>query len=161
MLLLDLNKQRYCLELQAVIFSKFAYLLFAKNILYVVKMKTLPGSFFASPYTGKKSTVLAISTLVAESLPLSMLHVVVPAYRVRGQSALLECEFSLGTDTLYSVKWYRDNEEFYRYMPKYDPPKHAYKLEGVKVDVSFFVILFWWKFITYRLAFTTERRPPL
>lgn len=73
---------------------------------------------------------------VAESLPLSMLQVVVPAYRVRGQSAPLECEFSLGTDTLYSVKWYRDNEEFYRYMPKYDPPKHAYKLEGVKVDVS-------------------------
>lgn len=60
----------------------------------------------------------------------------VPTYRVRGQPAQLECDFELGADRLYSVKWYRDNEEFYRYMPKYEPPKHAYKLEGIKVDVS-------------------------
>lgn len=61
-----------------------------------------------------------------------------PTYRIRGQPALLECDYDLEDDTLYSVKWYRDNEEFYRYLPKYDPPKQAYKLEGIKVEVSTF-----------------------
>lgn len=76
-----------------------------------------------------------LSLLIKESLLLRIVRVSVPTYRVRGQTAQLECEYELGTHTLYSVKWYRDNEEFYRYLPKYDPPKHAYKLEGIKVDL--------------------------
>ncbi|XP_063621629.1 uncharacterized protein LOC134793840 [Cydia splendana] len=81
--------------------------------------------------------VLAVlSLLIQESLLLRMVRVSVPAYRVRGQPAQLECDYDLGDDALYSVKWYRDNEEFYRYMPKFDPPKHAYKIEGIKVDVA-------------------------
>jgi len=74
--------------------------------------------------------------LVPESICLSVLEVVVPAYRVRGETALLECQYQLDKDTLYSVKWYKDNEEFYRYLPKFSPPHHSYKLEGIKVDVS-------------------------
>lgn len=73
---------------------------------------------------------------VSESLLLRIIRVSVPPYRIRGQVAILECDYELDNDGLYSVKWYRDNEEFYRYMPKFDPPKHAYKLDGVKVDVS-------------------------
>ncbi|KAJ6601649.1 hypothetical protein Bhyg_18007, partial [Pseudolycoriella hygida] len=37
-------------------------------------------------------------------------------------------------ETLYSVKWYKDNEEFYRYVPKANPPQHSYKVDGIKVD---------------------------
>ncbi|KAM3962882.1 uncharacterized protein ACR2FA_002978 [Aphomia sociella] len=77
-----------------------------------------------------------IGLLIKESLLLRIVRVTVPTYRVRGQPAQLECDYELGLDTLYSVKWYRDNEEFYRYMPKFDPPKHAYKLEGIKVDLQ-------------------------
>ncbi|GBP97942.1 hypothetical protein EVAR_56748_1 [Eumeta japonica] len=69
-----------------------------------------------------------------QSLLLKILRVSVPLYRIRGQTAQLDCVYELGGDTLYSVKWYRDNEEFYRYLPQYDPQKTAYKLEGVKVD---------------------------
>lgn len=39
-------------------------------------------------------------------------------------------------ETLYSVKWYKDNEEFYRYVPKANPPQNSYKVEGIRVDVS-------------------------
>lgn len=39
-------------------------------------------------------------------------------------------------EALYSVKWYRDNEEFYRYVPKDNPPQHSYNVDGIKVDVS-------------------------
>lgn len=40
------------------------------------------------------------------------------------------------TEALYSVKWYKDNEEFYRYLPKSNPPQHSYRVEGIRVDVS-------------------------
>ncbi|CAG5027472.1 unnamed protein product [Parnassius apollo] len=81
-------------------------------------------------------TFIIISLLIKESLLLRIVRVAVPSYKVRGQPAQLDCDYELGGDILYSVKWYRDNEEFYRYMPKYDPPKHAYKLDGIKVDLS-------------------------
>ncbi|XP_047986590.1 uncharacterized protein LOC125226605 [Leguminivora glycinivorella] len=77
-----------------------------------------------------------ISLLIQESLLLRMVRVTVPSYLVRGQPAQLNCDYDLGDDALYSVKWYRDNEEFYRYMPKFDPPKHAYRIEGIKVNVA-------------------------
>ncbi|KAG7299568.1 hypothetical protein JYU34_016546 [Plutella xylostella] len=79
---------------------------------------------------------LMFNLLIKESIPLRILRVSVPAYRMRGQPAQLQCDYELGGDGLYSVKWYRDDEEFYRYLPKYNPPSHAYKLEGVKVDLS-------------------------
>lgn len=41
-----------------------------------------------------------------------------------------------GKETLYAVKWYKDNEEFYRYVPKADPPQQSYRVDGVQVDVS-------------------------
>ena len=32
----------------------------------------------------------------------------------------LECDYKLEGDTLYSLKWYRDDKEFYRYIPRGD-----------------------------------------
>lgn len=96
-----------------------------------------------------------------------MTKVSIPAYKKKGESALLECKYELrkhrpnldaivkykmqyddGLDdeddgdllsageALYSVKWYKDNEEFYRYLPKSNPPQHSYRVEGIRVDVS-------------------------
>lgn len=61
----------------------------------------------------------------------------VPAYKLKGETAVLECLYELdGLEKLYTVKWYRENEEFYRYVPKYKPPQISYKVEGIRVDVS-------------------------
>ncbi|XP_061941019.1 uncharacterized protein LOC107999890 isoform X2 [Apis cerana] len=65
---------------------------------------------------------------------LKLLGINVPAYSLRGKSALLECRYDLETDKLYSITWYKDHEEFYRYVPKGEPKKHTYHVEGVKVD---------------------------
>lgn len=66
-----------------------------------------------------------------------MVRVSVPQYKVRGDMALLECQYELGdADKLYSVKWYKDNEEFYRYVPRSDTVKQSFKVEGVRVEVS-------------------------
>lgn len=48
----------------------------------------------------------------------------------------VEHEFYETSEALYSVKWYKDNEEFYRYLPKSNPPQHSYRVEGIRVDVS-------------------------
>lgn len=39
-------------------------------------------------------------------------------------------------EALYAIKWYKDNEEFYRYVPKARPPKTSYRVDGVRVIVS-------------------------
>lgn len=41
---------------------------------------------------------------------------------------------SEGEERLYSIKWYKDNEEFYRYVPSAAQPIKSYKIEGIRVD---------------------------
>ncbi|XP_032669128.1 cell adhesion molecule 2-like [Odontomachus brunneus] len=72
--------------------------------------------------------------LKQEVAALKLLHVNVPAYTLRGDEATLECRYDLETDSLYTISWYKDNEEFYRYIPRGEPMKHSYHVEGVKVD---------------------------
>ena len=45
-----------------------------------------------------------------------MVNVVVPKYPTARGRASLTCNYELGNDKLYSVKWYRDGSEFYRYL---------------------------------------------
>lgn len=39
-------------------------------------------------------------------------------------------------EELYSVKWYKDGHEFYRYIPRSMPPALVFDLPGINVDVS-------------------------
>jgi hypothetical protein len=58
-----------------------------------------------------------------------------PVVRLGGEATLL-CLYDLEGEPLYSVKWYRGNQEFYRYVPKESPPGRAFPFEGIVVDVS-------------------------
>ncbi|XP_014472655.1 PREDICTED: cell adhesion molecule 3-like [Dinoponera quadriceps] len=78
--------------------------------------------------------LLLVMLLRQEVAALKLLHVNVPAYTLRGDEATLECRYDLETEKLYSISWYKDNEEFYRYVPRTEPNKHSYHVEGVKVD---------------------------
>lgn len=40
-------------------------------------------------------------------------------------------------ERLYSIKWYKDNEEFYRYVPSASQPIKSYKIEGIRVDPNY------------------------
>ncbi|XP_023946090.2 uncharacterized protein LOC112051608 [Bicyclus anynana] len=73
---------------------------------------------------------------VKVSICLRVVGISVPSLKQRGESVTLTCDYDLEGGKLYSVKWYRDNEEFYRYMPRLRPPQHAHKLDGVKVDLE-------------------------
>ncbi|XP_056643800.1 uncharacterized protein LOC130449804 isoform X1 [Diorhabda sublineata] len=67
---------------------------------------------------------------------LKWVRVTVPQYRTPGETATLHCDFDLGNDTLYAVKWYKEHEEFYRFVPKARPQAHSYEVDGVHVDMS-------------------------
>ncbi|KAK4294012.1 hypothetical protein Pmani_033334 [Petrolisthes manimaculis] len=41
----------------------------------------------------------------------------VPQYAFAGGEARLGCRYNLRTTRLYSLKWYHNNTEFYRYVP--------------------------------------------
>lgn len=60
----------------------------------------------------------------------------IPMHTVRDQNARLECHFDLEGEALYSVKWYKDGNEFFRYVPRDQPPAQLFPLPGVTVDVS-------------------------
>lgn len=67
---------------------------------------------------------------------LRLVEVRIPNYVVKGSAAQLECLYDLDGESLYSVKWYKDGNEFYRYVPRDMPPAQTFLLPGVSVDVS-------------------------
>ena len=60
----------------------------------------------------------------------------VPPHRVVGDSARLICNFEMEGDILYSVKWYKDDLEFYRFVPNDRPKLQVFPQKGIHVDVS-------------------------
>ncbi|XP_035232781.1 uncharacterized protein LOC118204586, partial [Stegodyphus dumicola] len=59
----------------------------------------------------------------------------VPGALHSGESTWLKCQYELGDDELYSVKWYKNNVEFFRYLPSDVPAGQNYELLGVYVDL--------------------------
>ncbi|KAG1710382.1 hypothetical protein GQR58_002664 [Nymphon striatum] len=53
-----------------------------------------------------------------------------------GDDVMLECAFDMHNLKLYSIKWYKDGEEFYRYLPKLNPPRRRFENEGINVNLS-------------------------
>lgn len=74
--------------------------------------------------------------LFTGAVSLRLVDIRIPSHAVRNQSARLECHFEMDGETLYSVKWYKDGNEFYRYVPRDMPPTQTFPLPGVSVDVS-------------------------
>lgn len=61
----------------------------------------------------------------------------VPEAVERGHSATLYCDYQLEShEELYAIKFYKNNIEFFRYVPKELTPKQSYKLLGIYVNVS-------------------------
>ncbi|XP_044763712.1 uncharacterized protein LOC123320442 isoform X2 [Coccinella septempunctata] len=67
---------------------------------------------------------------------LKWVRVNIPEFKMPGESAVLYCNYDLGGDALYAVKWYKGHEEFYRYLPRASPPATSYDVDGIYVDHS-------------------------
>ncbi|KAK2583270.1 hypothetical protein KPH14_009280 [Odynerus spinipes] len=57
---------------------------------------------------------------------------VIPEAVQRGQEVILRCHYDLVP--LYTVKWYRGNNEFYRYSPNEEPATKIFNTTGIHVD---------------------------
>lgn len=64
-----------------------------------------------------------------------MIEVRVPNYTVKDSVVKLECHYDMDDEKLYSVKWYKDGHEFYRYLPRDHPPATLFPQNGITVDV--------------------------
>ncbi|XP_013148801.1 PREDICTED: uncharacterized protein LOC106111320 [Papilio polytes] len=53
-----------------------------------------------------------------------------------GRAALLRCSYDLEGAALYSIRWYRAEDEFYRYVPREMPPTMVFPLPGASVDLA-------------------------
>lgn len=82
--------------------------------------------------------VLVLATLLCgvnvESL--TMTEIRIPKHIMRHEDAVLGCKFDLDGESLYSVKWYKDGFEFYRYVPRDMPPGQVFPLPGVDVELQ-------------------------
>lgn len=67
---------------------------------------------------------------------LRLVDLKVPPFIIRGQPVRLECHYDLEGEALYSVKWFKNNQEFFRFLPEDDPPAQVFSQRGVYVDVS-------------------------
>nr|XP_040576855.1 LOW QUALITY PROTEIN: uncharacterized protein LOC121125725 [Lepeophtheirus salmonis] len=64
-------------------------------------------------------------------------QLIVPSHKFRGDDASLICQFDMENEALYSVKWYKDGHEFFRYIPgDKDSKITTFQLPGIFTDVN-------------------------
>uniref|UniRef100_A0A1B6GB06 Ig-like domain-containing protein n=3 Tax=Proconiini TaxID=565685 RepID=A0A1B6GB06_9HEMI len=78
--------------------------------------------------------LLAILNHGVGGLKLTALHI--DKHTVRGNDSLLQCKYDLQDETLYSVKWYKDGHEFYRFVPRDFPIVQVFPVPGVYVNLE-------------------------
>ena len=86
----------------------------SSSIFFIIKTKTFAVcSCLKVLNDGSNSLVYAeigqYSVLIKQILDLSLI--------CSGRDISLSCVYDLEDDVLYSIKWYRDDKEFYRYLP--------------------------------------------
>ena len=67
---------------------------------------------------------------------LKILKMEVPTHKLVGENVKLICRFEMEGDTLYSVKWYRNEQEFYRFVPNDRPKLQIFPQDGIRVEAS-------------------------
>merc|ERR1712223_60479 len=80
--------------------------------------------------------LLLTSYGIQKATGIRLLNVEIPPHAIRGNNAKLTCKYDLEGDKLYSIKWYRNGHEFYRYIPSDHPQTTIFNGDGIHVDKS-------------------------
>lgn len=72
--------------------------------------------------------------LLQSSAGIKLTEKLIPSHAIKGEDVVLECLYDLQGDSLYSVKWYRNGQEFYRHMPTDKPSTVVFRKPGLIVD---------------------------
>ncbi|XP_039291971.1 uncharacterized protein LOC111049505 [Nilaparvata lugens] len=78
----------------------------------------------------------AILVNLQGAISLKDVELKVPAAVSPGDTVTLICTYDLEGEELYTVKWYKGREEFYRYIPKELPNTRVFPLPNVNVDMN-------------------------
>ncbi|XP_072386248.1 uncharacterized protein [Diabrotica undecimpunctata] len=73
--------------------------------------------------------------LILETKAIKNMHIIVPEAVKRGSNVTLVCDYDLESSALYSVKWYKNEEEFYRFVPKEAPPSQVFEVSHISVNI--------------------------
>ncbi|XP_043265561.1 uncharacterized protein LOC122405113 [Colletes gigas] len=74
--------------------------------------------------------------IVGGATGLKDLTINVPAVVRSGDTVTLSCHYDLEGLPLYTIQWFLDGTEFYRYLPERDPPYTTFVVDGIHVNVS-------------------------
>jgi len=80
--------------------------------------------------------LIGLMLMVSGGQCLRLTAIKVPALAIYGDQVALECRYHAEGDTLYTVKWYKNSDEFYCYTFANRLPINAFSLPGIKVDVT-------------------------
>ncbi|XP_034246856.1 uncharacterized protein LOC117648460 [Thrips palmi] len=75
-------------------------------------------------------------SLFGASMAVKNITITLPEAVVQGDSVTLRCDYDLEDQNLYSIKWFRDESEFYQFVPKEIPATKVFDVDGVKIKVD-------------------------
>ncbi|KAK6635238.1 hypothetical protein RUM44_000489 [Polyplax serrata] len=80
--------------------------------------------------------ILLYIWLIIPGSGLKITNLTIPSVADVRQTAVLICNFDLENSKLYSVKWYKDDLEFCRFMPDGSPNVQIFTVEGVHITTN-------------------------
>ncbi|XP_076330228.1 uncharacterized protein LOC143235866 [Tachypleus tridentatus] len=80
--------------------------------------------------------ILLIAVMFAQGSSLRLVDIEVNSVVQKGDPVWLNCTFDQESEDLYSVKWYKNSVEIYRYLPKEHPQAQSYEQPGVYIDMD-------------------------
>ena len=87
--------------------------------------------------------VIAIIQLIGVQVyAFRIINLDVPTQVKTGSTAQLKCEYELAPySKLYTLRWLKNNVEFYRYEPDGQTRHRFYRIHGLQVNVSIYLSL--------------------
>ncbi|XP_049521451.1 Down syndrome cell adhesion molecule-like protein 1 homolog [Dermacentor silvarum] len=79
-------------------------------------------------------SILTCSLVLVPALKIVELRV--PSKVAAGTTVTLDCLFDLEGDALYTVKWFKNAEEFYHFMPISVPPRKLFPVAGISASLT-------------------------
>ncbi|XP_076650410.1 uncharacterized protein LOC143357729 [Halictus rubicundus] len=74
--------------------------------------------------------------IVGGATGLKDLTINVPGMVRSGDTVTLSCHYDLEGSSLYTIQWFLEEVEFYRYVPDRETPYNVYDVDGIHVNVS-------------------------
>ncbi|XP_006609359.1 uncharacterized protein LOC102672432 [Apis dorsata] len=74
--------------------------------------------------------------IVGGATGLKDLTINVPAVVRSGDTVTLSCHYDLEGLPLYTIQWFLEDTEFYRYLSEADPPYTIFEVDGIHVNIS-------------------------